>query len=98
MNNLLNLFRCPPQSDQAQVKLEAHFGALNEHAGQVKLNAYLSTRSYVNGFTMSKLDAKCAALIGTAPVDESLIDLKRWLAHVQTFANRAILAEGQLQE
>ena len=95
---LYSKFRCTPQSDPAKVQVESHFGALNENAGQVKLNAYLATRSYVNGFTMSKLDAKCAELIGDTVHDENLIDLKRWLSHVQSFGNRAILTEGQIQE
>ena len=89
------IFRAPIV-DAAQEKLESFFGKLNEKEGQDKLDKFLADKSYINGFQMSKLDAKAADLVGEC--SDNLVDLSRWLKHVKSFKNHTILTDGQIMQ
>ena len=79
-----------------QEKLENFFGKLNEKEGQEKLDKFLVDKSYINGFEMSKIDAKAAELVGEC--SPNLVDLSRWLKHVKSFKNHTILTDGQIMQ
>jgi len=62
----------------------SQFGDLKARAGQIALNTFLQTRSYIEGFTPSQADNTVFEALGTAPPGD-LFNALRFFNHINSF-------------
>lgn len=75
------------------------FGNLKSDIGVGKLNEYLSTRSYITGYSVTQDDAIiCSKLLGV-PSAKKFVDAHRWYCHISHFNDiqRASWMKGELK-
>jgi translation elongation factor EF-1beta len=67
----------------------AQFGDANTPAGLKKLNDYLESRTYLEGYQASQTDLAVLAVVGTQPNAKSYPHASRWFRHISSFSDVA---------
>jgi len=64
------------------------FGDLSSDAGLTKLNAFLSTRSYIEGFSASQADVDTYHKVQNTVSSQKFPHVARWYHHIALFSNQ----------